>query len=316
MIRSRGSARFGNGERPATRCPTAEYRESVEDNPRCSAQFRLSITQAFSDQLSGTIGDLRPAPLDYPALAKLEALPGVYQLYRHGTLVYVGKADRSVPDRLGHHLRKISGRQNIALAEMTFTCLYVAEDMSAVAPEKLLVKRYQAEGKATWNTSGFGGRDPGRRRDTTKVAAAHFDAFYPIDLDAEVYFQAGQTTMKRFLQLVKDSLPYIFRYDRALVGKTGLATSSVLVEDGQLTARQAFHLVLMGLPAGWQLSALPGRVILYQEPKPDVYDSALVWWRSGQGGMVSETSGLRIFDESAEVSPLENMEDYPANGKD
>jgi hypothetical protein len=213
-----------------------------------------------------------------------------------------------VPERLGQHLRKISGRQNISLGELTFTCLYVAEDLSAVAPETLLIKRYQGAGTALWNANGFGGRDPGRRRDTTMVAAAHFDASFPIDLEIGVSLPAGQMQMKRFLKLLKGSLPYTFRYDRVLAGKGTIATSTVLVANGRLTAGQAFHLAVAGLPTGWQLTALPGRAILYKEARPDVYDSALAWWRQDQDGAIVETAGSHLVDESVKVAALDNMD--------
>jgi Eco29kI restriction endonuclease len=277
----------------------------VEPCPPCSAEFRLSITKALGDQLSDAIRRLEPAPLNYPTLGNLKADSGVYQLYRSGSLVYVGKADGSLPERLGQHLRKISGRQNISLSEMTFTCLYVAEDLSAVAPETLLIKRYQGEGTVLWNTNGFGGRDPGRRRDTTMVTAGHFDAAFPIDLDVEVDLSAGHPTMKRLLELLKDSLPYTFRYERALVGKGEIAMSAALISDGRLAARQAFRILLSSLPPGWQLTALPGRAILYKESRPDVYDSALAWWRSEQDGTVSETIGPHLIDESDAAKQLD-----------
>jgi len=43
---------------------------------------------------------------------------------RQGALIYVGKAD-SLKRRLGEHRRKISGRQNIDVAEMGYKCLFV-----------------------------------------------------------------------------------------------------------------------------------------------------------------------------------------------
>ncbi|MET7494119.1 GIY-YIG nuclease family protein [Streptomyces sp900116325] len=116
-------------------------------------------------------------------MGKLDERPGVYQLYRNGEFVYVGKADKSLPTRINKHLHKVSGRTNIALSEMTFTCLYVAEDFSALPPEKLLTMHYMERGEIPWNNNGFGNNDPGKRRDETVVKANHFDNQYPIDVD-------------------------------------------------------------------------------------------------------------------------------------
>ena len=141
------------------------------------------------------------------------------------------------------------------------------------------------------------------------MTADHFDAAFPINLEVEVGLSAGQPTMKRFLQLLKDSLPYTFRYERTLVGKGEIALSAALINAGRLTARQAFRILLTELPPGWQLTALPGRVILYKEAQPDVYDSALAWWRSEQDGTVSETTGPHLIDESGTITQLDKEDE-------
>ncbi|MES9553117.1 MULTISPECIES: GIY-YIG nuclease family protein [unclassified Streptomyces] len=106
------------------------------------AEFKLSITKALGDQLAAALDDLMPAPLTSEIIQALRPLPGVYQLYKGDDLVYVGKADKSLPQRIEKHFRKISGRRNISLAEMSFTCLYVDEDFGAVAPERLLINKH------------------------------------------------------------------------------------------------------------------------------------------------------------------------------
>lgn len=260
--------------------------------PQYSDEFRLSITKALGDQLGDAILDLTPAPLEAAVLANLDARPGVYQLYRCGELVYIGKADRSLPDRLGQHLRKISGRLNISPAEMTFTCLYVVEDLSAVAPEALLIKRFQGDGRASWNTNGFGNKDPGRQRDTTVIGASHFDAEFPIDLDARIEFSPGPRMVKQYLESLKDGLPYNLRYHKELKGRTGPSVAQVYVDRAELTAREAFELAMASLPPGWQLTALLGYAVLYKEARS--YDSALAWWQREPDGRVVETLGRRL----------------------
>ncbi|MFJ6085841.1 GIY-YIG nuclease family protein [Streptomyces sp. NPDC092369] len=95
------------------------------------------------------------APLAEQYLASLDERPGVYQLYLHGEFVYVGKADKSLPSRLANHLRKLSGRHNIDLRDVSFSCLYVEEDFSALAPEQLLINHHKEMGNIRWITMGL-----------------------------------------------------------------------------------------------------------------------------------------------------------------
>src|SRR5689334_7795740 len=71
--------------------------------------FKLSITKALGDQLAYALGQLGRASLTEENLEILSERPGVYQLYLNGDFVYVGKADKSLPERLRNHLTKLSG---------------------------------------------------------------------------------------------------------------------------------------------------------------------------------------------------------------
>jgi hypothetical protein len=128
--------------------------------------------------------------------------------------VYVGKASRSLPARLRDHERKLSGRTGLSLATVSFICLYVDEDLEAASPETLLIKKYRHMGGPPWNTNGFGNKDPGRRRDTSEIAADHFDALYPINLNATVELTPGAWRVEELLAEVKRKLPYNLRYER------------------------------------------------------------------------------------------------------
>ena len=77
---------------------------------------------------------MEPAPLHPDYLDALAGGQGIYQLYHLQNLVYVGKAN-SLKKRLNEHRDKISGRQRIDVAEMSFTCLYVHPNWTALAPE-------------------------------------------------------------------------------------------------------------------------------------------------------------------------------------
>jgi hypothetical protein len=232
------------------------------------AEFRLSITRALGDQLAAALAELTAAPLNAENLTRLQPRGGVYQLYHRDAFVYVGKADNSLPDRLGDHLRKISGRLNISPAEMGLTALYVEEDLSAVAPETLLINRYRAAGGVRWNLTGFGNNDPGRQRDTSRFEPPHFDALYPANLDLPCAgIRADSYLVADLLPEVKASLPFVFRYQggwRAadLPGEYREVTVTISSDDP--TADQVFTAVAEAMP-DWQITALPGYVIMYHE---------------------------------------------------
>jgi Eco29kI restriction endonuclease len=210
--------------------------------------FRLSITKALGDQLASALSRLGRTPLAEASLALLDERPGVYQLYVDKVVdgqwkevfVYVGKADKSLPGRLRNHLHKLSGRQNINLRDVKFSCLYVEEDFSALAPEQLLISHHKELGGVPWNNNGFGIRDPGRQRDNTVLKRTHFDMLYPIDLDRPVEgLTAGETTLHELLKAVKPGLPYVFRYAEPPRSKQ----ITVRVPTGAVTANAAFRLL-------------------------------------------------------------------------
>lgn len=253
-----------------------------------AADFKLSITQALADQLAERLKPLRPARLGENSLQHVENRPGVYELFLADQRVYVGKASRSLPARLRNHMRKLSGRRGLSLANVSFVCLYVDEDLEAAAPETLLIKKYRGAGGSPWNANGFGNKDPGRRRDTSEIAADHFDALYPINLDATVKITPGRWRVNELLAEIKGNLPYNLRYDRTSTAARHNYQAAVQIESSAQTARQLAELVVSALPVGWQLTALPGYAILYKETTE--YDTALAWWRRTPTG-VAETTG-------------------------
>ncbi|WDO07459.1 GIY-YIG nuclease family protein [Streptomyces murinus] len=249
-----------------------------EDGTQYHKDFTLSITKALGDQLAYALEKLGRAPLSEESIARLKEKPGVYQLYLNGKFVYVGKADKSLPARLGNHLRKISGRRNISLDEMAFSCLYVAEDFSALAPEQLLITHHKGQGDIPWNNNGFGNKDPGRQRDSTVLKRNHFDVLFPIDLDRPIEgLQAGETTLHELLEAIKAGLPYIFRYGKSAEFKA----RSVHVPSAAMTADEVFQLISAEIPDKWQVAALMGYVIMYDD-SPNTYRSAWRYYRHGE----------------------------------
>ncbi len=95
---------------------------------------------------------------------------GVYALYFRGKLVYIGKASkgttkskRTLRARLAEHFGKISGRKNIAVADVTVRYLTFASEWWVFAAEFALITHYSPE----WNESGFGSKTPGIGRPGT-----------------------------------------------------------------------------------------------------------------------------------------------------
>ncbi|MGK5738126.1 GIY-YIG nuclease family protein [Micromonospora sp. URMC 103] len=262
-----------------------------------TAEFRLSITKALADQLETTLRPLKPALLTPAHLSRVSARPGVYTLYFDGQRVYVGKAAKSLQDRLTQHLRKLSGRTGIASDAVRFVCVYVDEDLDAAAPEKLLIKKYRKHDSIPWNTNGFGNKDPGRNRDTSVVKAAHFDATYPINLDYQCRLQPGAQPLAAVLEEAKAQLPYLLRFDTSAGAKKIYRDASLTIPDQPMTTRNLAHQLIASLPAGWQLTALPGYLIMYQEDRR--YDSALGWWRRESDGQVRYVQGPRQFAAGA-----------------
>lgn len=228
--------------------------------------FTFDLAGALSDQLYEAMPTLMRTPLNPHALGGVDTIPGIYQLYLQGSLVYIGKADNDLRGRLYEHYRKISGRLNITTSDMSFTGLYLEGTWIPVGPETMLVNRYRADGfKVPWFGNGFGMNNPGKERDTTTFSADHFDVQYPIDLDfVMTALPPGSHPVSEILPMIKEKLPYAFRFENQWARHPDYLTSQITVPAGNLTAAQAFDVLIHSLPPGWQVTALPGYVIMYK----------------------------------------------------
>ncbi|MFG2974607.1 GIY-YIG nuclease family protein [Streptomyces sp. NPDC048331] len=272
-----------------------------DDGTRYHKDFTLSITKALGDQLADALDGMGRVPLHEENIARLKEKPGVYQLYLNDEFVYVGKADKSLPARLRNHLSKISGRRRISLDEVAFSCLYVAEDFSALAPERLLISHHKEMGNIPWNNNGFGNKDPGRQRDSTVLKQNHFDVEFPIDLDRPVEgLTPGEITLQELLDKAKAGLPYNFRYGKSAAFKT----RRVHVPAAEMTADQVFRLIAVEIPDKWQVAALMGYVIMYDD-SPTTYKSAWRYYRDGQS-----------IDAMPEAEPAGDIEDDESGADD
>ncbi|MFE6268806.1 GIY-YIG nuclease family protein [Streptomyces goshikiensis] len=248
------------------------------------AEFKLSITKALGDQLAADLEKLTPVSLTSTNLAMLPSVAGVYQLYQEHEdgrkLVYIGKADGSLPQRLTKHLKKLRGRVGVDLEKVTFTALSVEEDFQAVLPEKLLIAKHQGIGEAPWNNNGFGINDPGVKRDTTVFGLDHFDQLYPANLDWVIEgLPVGECSLYDLVWAVKDGLPYVFRFARQQHEKT-YAGITVSLGSSSATADELFRIISAALPDPWQITALPGYVVMY--PTRAESESARKYYRQGE----------------------------------
>jgi hypothetical protein len=235
------------------------------------AEFEIDIVKALSDQLLAGFEALRPEPLADLATHNLPSGQGVYQLFYDGWLVYVGKAD-SLPKRLGQHARKIAGRRNIKLSEMSYCCLYVHKNWTALAPETSLIKYFKAsgEGRCEWNGNGFGPHDPGRQRETTNKTPDGFDAIYPIrNAWPCTGVNAGLWNVGDLLRTMKRELPFLLRFETtgsATKGHPDYNSKTVEIPAPAMPARELLKLIATNLP-NWQATAFPSHMILYRESR-------------------------------------------------
>ncbi|MEU1180829.1 hypothetical protein ABZ464_24875 [Streptomyces sp. NPDC005820] len=173
---------------------------------------------------------------------------------------------------------KILGREHLVPEEMHFTSVYVEDNLSAVAPEVLVLKHLREERgiQLAWNLNGFGMQEAGRKSDQSPLSALHFDMLHPIDLDWALHDDGrGRVWSARDLAgYVKARLPYGFRY----AWKSGRADAvSLDIPEGPLSPDMAFRILARGLGPSWQVSALKGRVLLYEEHVD--YPSAIRYYR-------------------------------------
>lgn len=230
--------------------------------------FTFDLTGALAEQLEATLPKLTPVPLATAHIQDVSAFPGIYQLYHNKKLVYIGKADHSLQDRLSDHYRKITGRERISVTDMTFTGLYLEGTWIPVGPEQMLINRQEKKhgAKPPWNVNGFGIKDPGKERDTTTFKETHFDQLYPADLQY-ILSGVGKGThqVNKLLPIVKRELPYVFRYQDRWAKHPDYINTHASITTRNPTATDVFNALANALPPGWQITALPGYVIMYKK---------------------------------------------------
>jgi hypothetical protein len=133
--------------------------------------FVFEFDKAYNHQLIEKFEASPEHPLT-PDVA--QPLKGVYALYHRGQLVYAGKAlGTGLHDRLRQHYRKIAGRQNIDVSDISCRFLTMDDTWFVRAAEDALIEHYSPP----WNGSGIGSHAPGGGRPGIYTSA--WDAQYP-----------------------------------------------------------------------------------------------------------------------------------------
>ena len=230
-------------------------------------EFEFDLPDALLSSLV-KIFDAMPGASLLPAnVNDIPEAQGVYQLLLGGEVVYIGKTDAEagLKNRLGRHAYSILHRSNLDPEKVTFKAVRVFV-FTAMDLETQLIHHY---GSSAWNFSGFGSNDPGRNRDQTRLKPEGFDANYPIDIDRELGIEwPDNPTAALIVTRLKAELPYTLRFELRPGGRKvhpDFEAARVALSAGPHTVRTLVEAIIQSLPAGWQATALPSRVIIYRE---------------------------------------------------
>jgi hypothetical protein len=240
--------------------------------------FEIDIISALTEQLLASFDGLHPQGLTAENLLLTPTSQGVYHLHRNGILVYVGKAG-NLRNRLSQHQFKIMGRQNIDVAEMTFACVTIHPNWTALAPESALIQHYAELHLSEWNGIGFGPHDPGRNRETTDADQEGFDVQFPIRHEWPCEFvEAREWNIRELLIRMKEELPFLLRYEcinrNYRAGHADYNDRMAVVPQGGMGASQLIGLATQHIP-GWQSTRFPGHMILYRENRAYVHGTVI-----------------------------------------
>lgn len=232
-------------------------------------------------QLRAFFDGLGAGPLTEEEILEVQPLKGLYGLVLADRLVYVGKSDGPLPERLNDHRMKLLGRQNIRPQDVGFRAAYLAKTWVPLAPEANLIKYYRSQELCEWNGNGFGSHDPGRNREETNKPPDGFDAQYPIRRNYPTGVEAGTYEANELLQRVKIILPFTFRYEtdhpRGGYRSGSLKYNGIQIEvpKSNMGAGDLLVAVASQLGPEWQATAFPSHLILYEEQRAYTYGEVL-----------------------------------------
>lgn len=234
--------------------------------------LEFDLPSALLRELVTLFEEMTPAALSQQNVLPLVDGQGVYQLFHCGELVYVGKTDNEagLRKRLLRHCEKVKSRLNLVAEDVCFKAVRIYV-FTAMDLEGALIQYYKSLAPLAWNNSGFGSNDPGRNRDNSAVKRGHFDSLYPIDLDYPVNVVTGEeSTAGSLLIQLKEQLPFTIRFQskspRSKKPHPDLDETKVHVDEStRATARSILKCISRSLPSEWQITSLPGYVIIYKE---------------------------------------------------
>ncbi|MCL1561532.1 hypothetical protein [Xanthomonas nasturtii] len=230
--------------------------------------YNFHFLDTVSKQLVDELKQLDVTQLDATSLSDLEnfqgainSTQGIYLLHLALEPVYLGKSG-NVRERLSQHLNKLTGRKGINILDVGFKALLLDKSMSTAANEDILIAFFQKDYKGLWNNKGIGPKDPGKQRDTTRPS--FFDRTYPVNEEFPVNLPGNQTTIGLLFKAMKQSLPYVFRYQKL---PNNIANQPL---DLTTVDRNAFSLLSHALgefPAGWHAAIVGFGIVLYKGSK-------------------------------------------------
>ncbi|MEW7848401.1 GIY-YIG nuclease family protein [Massilia aurea] len=232
--------------------------------------YVFDFLRTVSHQLKDTLEILPASDLNDAAIMRLQDFQlesrtsqGVYVLIYEGQPKYIGKAN-NVKERLSQHLTKLRGRKNIILDSLSYKALLLDKSMSTAANEDILIGLFRQEYAGMWNGAGFGPKDPGRERDTTKPGK--FDQEhriiedYLINVNLDENHKVG---LGHLLSAMKSQLPYVFRYE---VDAENLK-SEIDLKASRHTAKDLLQAVVNHLGEGWRGAVISYGMVLYKSNK-------------------------------------------------
>ncbi|MCG2585759.1 hypothetical protein [Massilia sp. TS11] len=232
--------------------------------------FLTTVSRQLSDQLEG----MESTALNSGTLRQLSnfqdkvgSRQGVYVLYYADAPVYLGKAE-NVSARLFQHLEKLRGRRGIDQAKIGYKALLLGKSMSTAANENILINIFKERHPDLWNGRGFGPKDPGKERDTTKPGwfdqAFPIEPAYPITLTEVVQ---GAIEIGKLFEQMKAQLPYVFRFDI----DADLLRETIDITQVPCDARSLFQAAIDKLGVNWKGAILSYGMVLYRTDKTYPY---------------------------------------------
>jgi hypothetical protein len=228
--------------------------------------FSFDFLNTISKQLHEALDGLVVTKLNADTLRELRecqtanaAKQGVYLLYSDDQPVYLGKAD-DVAGRLEEHMTKLHGRQHIDADKIGYKAILLEKSMSTAANEDVLIALFTDRHTGMWNGKGFGPKDPGQERDTTRPS--YFDSHYPIRLDIDIPDIGDDETLNSLCQKMKAHLPWVFRFKL-----NGRKNDPINLRGVDRRPEPLLQAVVDRLGAGWRGAVLSFGMVLYESRK-------------------------------------------------